>query len=56
MNMKEMDKESTRYLDFDNIKKAFHDAEFKLSTKQVEEMLSDIKQNRHKQYNYHILL
>lgn len=54
--MEKADRDKTKYLTFKDIKGAFHKEKFELSTKQVEELLSDIKQNRHKEYNYHILL
>ena len=55
-SLKELDKENTRYLSLDNIKLGFHNAEFKLSSNQVKEMLKDIVKNKEDQYNYHILL
>ena len=54
--MRELDKERKRYLNFAEIKQAFHNANFKLSTEQVKEMLSSIKTNRDGQFDYHILL
>lgn len=55
-NLEEADPKETNYLSLDEIKQAFHKAEFKLSTDQVLDILSEIKQNRNEEYNYHILL
>jgi len=55
-NMERQDEYKKFYLSFEDIKHSFHRANFKLSTVQVQEMLEDIKQNKDKEYNYHILL
>ena len=55
-NLLKEDREQTHYLSFKEIKQAFHKGKFELSTRQVEDLLAEIKQNRHGEYNYHILL
>lgn len=55
-NLEKEDKSKTQYISFDQIKEAFHQANFKLSTPQVKEMLAEIKQNKDDDYNYHHLL
>jgi hypothetical protein len=55
-NLEKADPKETHFLTLEEIKQAFHDADFKLSTDQVIEILSEIKQNREEEYNYHILL
>ena len=55
-NFEDFDEKKTGYLSFDDIKHAFHKANFKLATSQVKEMLTEVKQNRDGEYKYHILL
>ena len=55
-SLKDLDKDHNRYLSATDIKQGFHNANFKLSTAQVDEMLANIKTNKDGHYNYHILL
>lgn len=55
-NLEKLDPKGTHYLSLNEIKQSFHRADFRLSTDQVLEILSEIKQNRNEEYNYHILL
>ena len=56
MNFEKLDEKKTQYLSFEDIKYAFHRSDFKLSSEQIQEMLTDIKQDRERKYNYHHLL
>ena len=56
INLKKRDLSDTQYLSSDHIKEAFRESDFKLSSSQVKEMLSEIRRNMQGEYNYHILL
>lgn len=56
INLKKRDISTSHYLEFNEIKEAFHESNFKLSNSQTEDMLKGIRKSLRGEYNYHILL